>query len=71
MTIQFWSEEGNDLREILLLLGLLAMIGLAAADNEAKVQFENDAAYDNPTTLEERSLKFDFQQSVNGTGFFA
>lgn len=71
MTIQFWSEEGNDLKEIILLLGLLALIGLATADNKAEAQLDNNAAYDNPTTLEERSLKFDFQQSVNGTGFFA
>ena len=31
---------------------------------------ENDAAYDNPTTLEEKNLKFNFEQNVIGTGFF-
>jgi len=45
---------------------------MAAADNEEKEeQFqENDAAYDNPTTLEEKNLKFNFEQNVSGTGFF-
>ncbi|MCK9566958.1 MAG: hypothetical protein M0Q43_13040 [Methanothrix sp.] len=31
---------------------------------------ENGTAYDNPTTLEEKSLKFNFEQNVSGTGFF-
>jgi hypothetical protein len=31
---------------------------------------ENDTAYDNPTTLEEKNLKFNFEQKVSGTGFF-
>jgi hypothetical protein len=69
--MQFRSEEGIDLKGILLLVGVFALIGMAAADNEVEAQLEDDAAYDNPTTLEERCLKFDFQQSVNGTGFFA
>ncbi|MDD1749408.1 MAG: hypothetical protein LUO89_05970 [Methanothrix sp.] len=47
---------------------------MAAADNgESEEQFElekNNAAYDNPTTLEEKSLKFNFEQNVSGTGFF-
>ena len=45
---------------------------MAAADNgekEKQLQ-ENDAAYDNPTTLEEKNLKFNFEQNVIGTGFF-
>ena len=46
---------------------------MAVADNEEKeAQLEkNDAAYDNPTTLEEKNLKFNFEQNVSGTGFFS
>ena len=54
------------------MLALFALIGIAAADNgenEEKL-LENDSAYDNPTTLEEKSLKFNFEQNVSGTGFF-
>ena len=55
------------------MLALFALIGMAVADNEEKEgQLEkNDAAYDNPTTLEEKNLKFDFEQNVSGTGFFS
>lgn len=57
---------------IALLLVLFVLIGLAAADEEKKEeQHENDSACNNPTTLEEYSLKFNFEQSVSGTGFFA
>lgn len=31
---------------------------------------ENDATYSNPTTLDEKNLKFNFEQNVSGTGFF-
>lgn len=57
---------------IILLLAIFALIGMAAADNEGmEAQLEkNGAAYDNPTTLEEKSLKFNFEQNVSGTGFF-
>ena len=57
---------------IILLLALFALIGMAAADNgenEGQIQ-ENNAAYDNPTTLEEKNLRFNFEQNVSGTGFF-
>ena len=57
---------------IILLLAIFALIGIAAADNgemEEKL-LENGSAYDNPTTLEEKSLKFNFEQNVSGTGFF-
>ena len=54
------------------MLALFALIGMAAADNGEKEEQleENDAAYDNPTTLEEKNLKFNFEQNVSGTGFF-
>jgi hypothetical protein len=54
------------------LLALFALIGIAAADNwEKEEQLQgDDAAYDNPTTLEEKNLKFNFEQNVSGTGFF-
>lgn len=54
------------------MLALFALIGVYAADNgenERQLQ-ENDSAYDNPTTLEEKNLKFNFEQNVSGTGFF-
>jgi hypothetical protein len=53
---------------VILLLVLFALIGMAAADNEKKEEQlqENDAAYDNPTTLEEQNLKFNFGQNVSG-----
>lgn len=55
------------------MLALFALIGITAADNEEKEEQlqENDAAYGNPTTLEEKILKFNFEQNVSGTGFFA
>jgi hypothetical protein len=54
------------------LLALFVLIGMTAADNEEEEEQleENDAAYDNPTTLEEKNLKFNFEQNVRGTGFF-
>jgi hypothetical protein len=57
---------------IILLLALFALIGMAAAENEEKeAQLQdNDAAYDNPTTLDEKNLKFNFEQNASGTGFF-
>lgn len=56
----------------MLLLALFALIGMAAAEEKEKKEQleENNSAYDNPTTSEERSLKFNFEQSVSGTGFF-
>jgi len=55
------------------LLAIFALIGIAAADNGEKEEklLENGSAYDNPTTLEEKGLKFNFEQNVSGTGFFA
>ena len=55
------------------MLALFALIGMAIADNgEKKEQLEeNNAAYDNPTTLEEENLKFSMEQNVSGTGFYA
>ena len=46
---------------------------MAAADNWEKEEQteENNTAYDNPTTLEQKNLKFDFEQNVSGTGFSA
>jgi hypothetical protein len=54
------------------LVALFALIGMAAAgDEEEEEQLEeNDATYNNPTTLEEKNLKFNFEQNVRGTGFF-
>jgi hypothetical protein len=44
----------------------------AAGDGEEEgLLEENDAAYNNPTTLEEKNLKFNFEQNVSGTGFFS
>jgi len=57
---------------IIILLALFALIGMAAADNgenEKQLQ-ENDAAHNNPTTSEEKNLKFNCEQNVSGTGFF-
>ena len=53
-------QRGNDLRVIILLLALFLLMGMATADNlENKAQLEeNNAAYDNPTTSEEKNLKF-------------
>ncbi len=55
------------------MLALFALISITIADNgEKEGQLEeNNAAYDNPTILEEKNLKFNFEQSVSGTGFFA
>ena len=57
---------------IILLLALFALISMAVADNGEKEEQleENNAAYDNPTTLEDKNLKFNFEQNVSGTGFF-
>ena len=54
------------------MLALFILIGMAAADDgetEKEIQ-ENDTAYDNPTTIEEDNLRFNFEQKVSGTGFF-
>ncbi len=61
------------MREIILLLALFALIGMAAAgDGEKEEQLEeNNSVYDNPTTLDEKNLKFNFEQNVSGTGFFS
>jgi hypothetical protein len=58
--------------KLMLLLALFALIGLVAAGEEEKEEQveENNSAYDNPTTSEERILKFNFEQSVSGAGFF-
>ena len=54
------------------MLAVFALIGIAAADNGEKEEklLENVSAYDNPTTSDEKSLKFNFEQNVSGTGFF-
>ncbi len=54
------------------MLALFALIGMAAAENEETEEqlLENDAVYGNPTTLEEKNLKFNFEQNVSDTGFF-
>jgi hypothetical protein len=64
---------GNDLRMIILLLYSLALIGIIAAENaEEKEQLEDtNPEYSNPTILEERILKFNLEQNVSGTGFYA
>ncbi len=55
------------------MLALFALIGMAIADNEEKKELleENNAAYDNPTTLEEEYLRFSMEQNVSGNGFYA
>ena len=55
------------------MLALFALIGMAAAgDGEKEEELEeNNSVYDNPTTLEEKNLKFNFKQNVSGTGFFS
>jgi hypothetical protein len=58
-------------RKGIILLVLIALIGMASADSEKEEQLDqNDSAYDNPSTWEENSLKFNFEQNVSGTGFF-
>lgn len=56
----------------MLLLVVFALMGLsAAAEEERAEQSEaNEAAYDNPTTSEDKCLNFNFEQTVSGTGFF-
>jgi hypothetical protein len=50
---------------------LFLQIGMAGDDNENEAQSEEDnAAYDNPTTLDEENLKFSMEQNVGGMGFF-
>jgi hypothetical protein len=58
--------------KLMLLLALFALIGMAAAEEDERSEQleENNSAYDNPSTSEEKSLKFNFEQSVTGTGFF-
>lgn len=55
------------------MLALFVLIGITIADNREKEGQleENNTAYENPTTLEERTLKFNFEQNVSGTGFFS
>ena len=58
-------------RKGIVLLVLIALISMAAADGEKEEQLEqNDSSYDSPSTWEENSLKFNFEQNVSGTGFF-
>ena len=54
------------------MLALFVLIGMAAAGEDGmEEQLEdNNAAYDNPTTSEERCLNFNFEQNVSGMGFF-
>ncbi len=54
------------------MLALFALICMAAAQDAAKENLEeSNAVYNNPTILEEKSLKFNLEQNVSGTGFFA
>ncbi|MCU0637150.1 MAG: hypothetical protein MUE87_00780 [Methanothrix sp.] len=58
-------------KKSILLLVLIALIGMTSAnvdDKEEQLE-QNDSAYGNPTTSDEKSLKFSFEQSVSGTGF--
>jgi len=58
-------------KKSILLLVFIALIGMTAAygdDKEEQLE-QNDSAYDNPTTWDEKSLKFNFEQRVSGTGF--
>jgi hypothetical protein len=67
------QEEGIILRKnYTLLLVLFVLTGMAAANSEEKEERleKNDSAYNNPTTWDEKSLKFNFEQSISGTGFF-
>ena len=52
------------------LLILIALMGMAAADSEEEQSEQNDSAYDNPSIWEEKSLNFNLEQNVIGTGFF-
>ena len=57
---------------IILLLSFFALkLARPQFDNEEKEEQlqENDAAYNNPTTLDEKSLKFNFEQKVSGTSW--
>ncbi len=54
------------------MLALFALICMAAAEDAGKENLEeSNAAYNNPTILEEKNLKFNLEQNVSGTGFFA
>jgi len=59
-------KEGMFLRESIVLLALLILVGMSAAQSESNI-----VPYENPTTIEKKSLTFDMQQNVSGTGFFA
>lgn len=63
---------GKDLRVIALLLAVSVLGGWAAAEiEEGEGLFHgNDSAYDSPSTVEVKSLKFNFEQNVSGTGFY-
>ena len=58
---------------------ILVLLGSLCANCHGRSQYkekeeqleENNAAYDNATTLEEKNLKFNFEQNVRGTGFFS
>ena len=56
----------------MLLLALFGLIGMVAAEEDERAQQleKNNSTYDNPTISEEKRLKFNFEQSVSGIGFF-
>jgi hypothetical protein len=56
----------------MLLLALFGLIGMVAAEEDERAQQleKINSTYDNPTILKEKSLKFIFEQSVSGIGFF-
>lgn len=58
--------EGIYLRDIMILLALLALMGANAALAE-----ENHVPYANPTRLESKNLTFSMDQNVNGEGFYS
>lgn len=57
---------GTDLKELVVLVALLVLIGTGTADTMG-----NFVPYENPTTIEEKNLTFNMEQSVSGTGFFS
>ena len=56
----------------MLLLALFGLIGMVAAEEDERAQQleKSNSTYNNPAISEEKSLKFNFEQSVSGTGFF-
>jgi hypothetical protein len=49
---------------------MIVLMGIAAADSEEEQSGQNDSVCDNPSIWEEKSLNFNLEQNVIGTGFF-